>query len=62
MAKEERARVQLTMSPQLLDRIDAYCTRIGVSRSAWIQTVLAERLDQLDAMRSTREVIQSPKK
>lgn len=62
MAKEERARVQLTMSPQLLDRIDAYCDRIGVSRSAWIQTVLAERLDQLDAVRATGEVVKSPQK
>lgn len=62
MAKDERARVQLTMSPQLLARIDAYCERIGVSRSAWIQTVLAERLDQLDAVRATGEVVKSQQK
>ena len=62
MAKEERARVQLTMSPQLLARIDRYCERIGVYRSAWIQTVLAERLDQLDAVRATGEVVKSHQK
>ena len=50
------------MSPQLLARIDRYCERIGVYRSAWIQTVLAERLDQLDAVRATGEVVKSHQK
>lgn len=43
-----RARIQVSLSHELLDRIDAYCTRIGVPRSSWIQIVLAETLDQRD--------------
>lgn len=43
-----RARIQVTLSHELLDRIDAYCTRIGVPRSSWIQIALAETLDQRD--------------
>lgn len=56
---EERQRIQMTISPRLLTRIDAYCDRIGVSRSAWIQTVLAERLDSIDAQRTSTDAIQS---
>lgn len=41
-----RARIQVSLSRELLDRIDAYCTRIGVPRSSWIQIALAETLDQ----------------
>lgn len=46
MDKTDRARIQVTFSPALLERIDAYCSRIGVTRSAWIQIVLAETLDR----------------
>lgn len=56
---EERQRIQMTISPKLLSRIDAYCEHIGVSRSAWVQTVLAERLDQIDARRSSIDALQS---
>lgn len=56
---EERQRIQMTISPRLLARIDAYCDRIGVSRSAWVQTVLAERLDEIDARRTSIDAIQS---
>lgn len=56
---EERQRIQMTISPRLLARIDAYCVRIGVSRSAWVQTVLAERLDEIDARRTSIDAIQS---
>lgn len=38
----------MSLSHELLDRIDAYCTRIGVPRSSWIQIALAETLDQRD--------------
>ena len=41
-----RARIHVSLSRELLDRIDAYCTRIGVPRSSWIQIALAETLDQ----------------
>lgn len=43
-----RARIQVSLSRELLDRIDEYCTRIGVPRSSWIQIALAETLDQRD--------------
>lgn len=56
---EERQRIQMTISPRLLTRLDAYCDRIGVSRSAWIQTVIAERLDSIDALRTSTDAIQS---
>ncbi|WP_432624846.1 ribbon-helix-helix domain-containing protein [Bifidobacterium sp.] len=49
--KTTRARIQVTLSRELLERIDAYCTRIGVPRSSWIQIALAETLDQRESMK-----------
>lgn len=45
-----RERIQVSISPQLLERLDAYCSRIGVSRSAFIQTTLGQTLDQIERL------------
>jgi metal-responsive CopG/Arc/MetJ family transcriptional regulator len=46
----QKSRIQVTISPELLARLDAYCKRIGVSRSAYIQIVLGQNLDGLERM------------
>ena len=46
----QKSRIQVTISPELLARLDAYCKRIGVSRSAYIQIFLGQNLDGLERM------------
>lgn len=40
-----KTRVQITFSEKLLDRMDEYCERTGINRSAFVSTCIAERLD-----------------
>jgi metal-responsive CopG/Arc/MetJ family transcriptional regulator len=47
MAMEDhrgKARIQVSISRQLLEMLDNYCNAIGVSRSAFIQTTLGQTL------------------
>lgn len=46
--KGRKARIQVTISPQLLQMLDGYCSAIGVSRSAFIQTVLGQTLYSIE--------------
>lgn len=39
-----KARIQVSISRQLLEMLDTYCNAIGVSRSAFIQTTLGQTL------------------
>ena len=39
-----KARIQVSISRQLLEKLDNYCNAIGVSRSAFIQTTLGQTL------------------
>lgn len=39
-----KARIQVSISRQLLEMLDNYCNAIGVSRSAFIQTTLGQTL------------------
>ena len=50
-AKNEiRTRFQVSMSPATLKRLDDYCARLGVSRSAYISMVISQNLDQIETM------------
>lgn len=40
-----KTRVQLTFSEKLLGRMDDYCERTGISRSAFVSTCIAQQLD-----------------
>lgn len=40
-----KTRVQLTFSEKLLSRMDEYCERTGISRSAFASTCIAQQLD-----------------
>lgn len=37
--------VAVTMNKTLLDRLDAYCRQVGISKSAYISTAVARQLD-----------------
>lgn len=48
--KEARDRFQVSMSPATRKRLDDYCARVGVSRSAYISMIVAQTLDQIDTL------------
>lgn len=53
MALEDRrgkARIQVSISHQLLEMLDNYCNAIGVSRSAFIQTTLGQTLYSINQL------------
>jgi hypothetical protein len=52
MAKQ---RVNIDFPLDLLRQIDAECTRIGVTRQAWIKMACDERLRQMGAHSGVRE-------
>lgn len=53
MADEKKSiRVNLNMSPKLLERIDDYAERSGLSRSSTIAMCCDGYLDQLEAFRA----------
>lgn len=51
--KEIRDRFQVSMSPNTLKRLDDYCARLGVSRSAYISMVVSQNLDQIETLNAT---------
>jgi metal-responsive CopG/Arc/MetJ family transcriptional regulator len=52
MAKtsDQRAKIQISMSPATLKRLDDYCARLGVPRSTYISTVVAQNLESIERM------------
>lgn len=48
-----KARIQVSISQQLLDMLDNYCNAIGVSRSAFIQTTLGQTLYSINALQAS---------
>lgn len=50
--KQKSIRVNLNMSPKLLERIDDYAERSGLSRSSTIAMCCDGYLDQLEAFRA----------
>lgn len=47
---EGKKRIQVTLSDTLIDRLDAYCVRTGISRSAYIAYTVGSTLDSVEAM------------
>lgn len=39
-----RVKVQISLTPELLEKLDSYCKAIGVTRSAFVQTTLGQTL------------------
>ena len=53
MAKgEKKVRVNITMDEGVLERLDAQCDRMGMSRSAYITYVVASSLDSSNQLLS----------
>lgn len=50
--QEGKKRVQVTLSNALIDRLDAYCGRTGITRSAYIAYVVGTSLDTAEALQS----------
>lgn len=42
--RSDKKRVMITLSEQLLNNLDSYCEKLGVSRSAYITTCVANQL------------------
>ena len=51
--KKGKARIQVSISRQLLEMLDDYCKAIGVSRSAFIQTTLGQTLYSINRLQSS---------
>lgn len=47
MSNGNRVKVQVSLTPELLETLDAYCDAIGVTRSAFVQTTLGQTLYSL---------------
>jgi hypothetical protein len=48
-----RVKVQISLTPELLEKLDAYCKAIGVTRSAFVQTTLGQTLYGLGVVQQT---------
>lgn len=53
MANSNRTKIQVTLTPELLEKLDAYCETIGVTRSAFVQTTLGQTLYNLGVVQQT---------
>lgn len=53
MANRNRTKIQVTLTPELLEKLDAYCETIGVTRSAFVQTTLGQTLYNLGVVQQT---------
>lgn len=56
LERQEKARIQVSISRKLLDMLDSYCNAIGVSRSAYIQTTLGQSLYSINQLQSSLPV------
>lgn len=52
---EDKARVAITMSREVLDRLDNYCRRSGMTRSGYVNWVVAHQLDVEEQMVSATQ-------
>lgn len=52
---KDKSRIAITLGTGVLERLDAYCKRTGMSRSQYISYVVAH---QLDAETQTLEYVQ----
>ena len=50
MALKGKTRLQITLSDELLAKMDAYCKRLGVSRSNYVAMLVAQNLDTMSRM------------
>lgn len=48
-----RVKVQVSLTPELLEKLDEYCKVIGVTRSAFVQTTLGQTLYGLGVVQQT---------
>lgn len=48
MGKAPKNRIQVSVSPELLERMDEYCTRLGITRSAYVSVLVAQNLDGMN--------------
>lgn len=47
---EKKASINITIDSGVLERLDAYCKRIGLSRSAYISYMVATSLDSQEQL------------
>lgn len=50
---EGKVRIQITLSNALLDQIDEFCKASGATRSSFISTSIAEKLNAYNTMLDT---------
>lgn len=50
-----KRRIQVTFSETLIERLDAYCAKTGMSRSAFITYVVGANLAQLESLAGVAE-------
>lgn len=50
MSLKGKTRVQISLSNELLERMDEYCERLGVTRSNYVAMLVAQNLDTMSRM------------
>ena len=50
MGLSGKTRLQISLSNELLEKMDAYCKRLGVSRSNYVAMLVAQNLDTMSRM------------
>ena len=50
MGLSGKTRLQISLSNELLEKMDAYCKRLGVSRSNYVSMLVAQNLDTMSRM------------
>lgn len=50
-------RVNVTLLPEVLERVNAYCKASGIPRSAFFQLAAIQYLDAVDAMPSVNKML-----
>ena len=52
---QKKTRVMMTFNDELLERVDAYCGRYGITRSGFFAALAADKFAQTDATVATVE-------
>lgn len=50
-------RFNATFSPDVMERVDAYCKKSGIPRSAFLQLAASQYLDAVEAMPSVNKML-----
>lgn len=50
MSLKGKTRLQISLSNELLERMDEYCDRLGVTRSNYVAMLVAQNLDTMSRM------------